>query len=488
MMRKALLVLGGVIGVLLVLMVGITLTMPSRQVDVPPAPAVEIDAEAAAQRLADSLRIATISNPDPAKFDTAEFLRFHRYLADSFPLVHARLEHETVNDLSLLYRWPGSDPALAPILLLAHYDVVPVVPGTEDRWEHPPFGGVIADGFVWGRGAIDDKFGVLALLEAVEHLLQTGFAPTRTVYLAFGHDEEVGGPNGAVPMAELLQQRGVQAEFVLDEGGAILVDIVPRLDAAIAAVGIAEKGSVTLELSVKAAGGHSSTPPQHTAIGVLSRAITRLEDNPMPRELRGAARKFFDFVGPEMPFPLRVLFANLWLLGEPLEMALETVPQANATLRTTTAATIIAGGVQSNVLPTDARASVNFRILPGDTIADVAEHARRVIDDEAVTIEVGEGAREPSPVSPVDGPAFDVLQRTFRAVFPEVVVAPFLTVGGTDSRHFGILTPNVYRILPFPGRREDMERIHGSNERVKVEDYARGIGFYVTLLRNTNGG
>lgn len=487
-MRKALLGLGGLAGVLLAGMVVVALGTTSRQIDVPPAPAVGIDVEAAAARLSGALQIATISSPDPAKFDIAEFLRFHRYLEESFPLVHARLARETVNDLSLLYRWPGSNPALAPVLLLAHYDVVPVVPGTEDRWEYPPFGGVVADGFVWGRGAIDDKFGVLGVLEAVEHLLQAGFSPARTVYLAFGHDEEVGGTNGAVAMAELLQQRGVKPEFVLDEGGAILVDVVPGIDAAIAAVGIAEKGSVTLELSVKAAGGHSSTPPKHTAIGVLSRAITRLENNPMPRELRGAVRGFFDFVGPEMPFPLRVVFANLWLLGTPLEMALETVPQADATLRTTTAATIIAGGVQSNVLPTDARASVNFRILPGDTIADVAEHTRRVIDDEEVAIAVGEGAREASAVSPVDVGAFDVLQRTFRAVYPGVVVAPFLTVSGTDSRHFGILTPNVYRILPFPGRREDMERIHGTNERVKIEDYGRAIGFYVTLLRNTNAG
>lgn len=487
-MRRFLAGAAGIVVVLLVVMLAVTLATPSRQVDVPPAPQVAIDVAAAAQRLAGALRIATVSHPDPGAFDTAEFLRFHRYLGDNFPLVHARLERETVNELSLLYRWPGSDPALAPILLLAHYDVVPVVPGTEDRWEQPPFGGVIADGFVWGRGAIDDKFGVLAVLEAVEHLLQSGFVPRRTVYLAFGHDEEVGGANGAVAMAELLRERGVRPEFVLDEGGAILVDVVPGIDAAIAAVGIAEKGSVTLELSVEATGGHSSTPPRHTAIGILSRAITRLEDNPMPRELRGAARGFFDFVGPEMPFPLRVVFANLWLLGTPLEMALETVPQGNATLRTTTAATIIAGGVQSNVLPTDARASVNFRILPGDTIADVVEHARRVIDDEAVKIEVGEGAREASAVSPVDADSFDLLQRTFRAVFPEVVVAPFLTVGGTDSRHFGIVTPNIYRILPFPGRREDMERIHGSNERVDVEDYGRGIGFYVTLLRNSNGG
>lgn len=482
-MRRFLAGAAGIVVVLLVVMLAVTLATPSRQVDVPPAPPVAIDVDAAARRLAASLQIRTISHPDPAAFDTAEFLRFHRFLEESFPLVHARLEREVVGGLSLLYRWPGSDPDAAPVVLLAHFDVVPVVAGTEDRWEQPPFAGNIADGFVWGRGALDDKFSVLAQLEAVEHALAAGFVPKRTVWLAFGHDEEVGGPNGAVAMARLLDERGVRPALVLDEGGAMLVDVVPGVDVPIAAVGIAEKGSVTLTLETRAAGGHSSSPPRHTAIGVLGRAITRLEDNQMPRELRGAARGFFDFLGPEMPLPLRVVLANLWLLGEPVEWVLEQTPATNATVRTTTAATIIAGGVQSNVLPTGAKATVNFRILPGDTIEDVVAHARAVIGDDAVTITVEEGAREASPVSPVDGAAFDALQRTIRAVYPGVVVAPYLTVGGTDARHYGILTPNVYRFMPFRGERADLERMHGSNERVAVEDYGRAIGFYATLLR-----
>ena len=482
-MRRLLKLLAGLVLVLVVVMVANTLTFTSKQVDVAAAEPVAIDVDAAARRLGGALQFETISHEDPALLDAATFLRFHRYLEENFPLVHAKLAHETVNDLSLLYRWQGRAPELAPIILLSHFDVVPVVPGTEDRWEQPPYSGAIADGFIWGRGALDDKFGVLGILESVEHLLGQGFAPARTVYLAFGHDEEVGGDNGAAVIAKLLQERGVEPEMVLDEGGAMVVEVVPYLDAPVAMIGVAEKGSVTLELTVEAQGGHSSTPPKSTAIGVLSRAIVRLERNQMPAELRGAARQFFDYVGPELFLPLRVAFANLWLLRRPIEDLLEDAPATNAMLRTTTAATIISGGVKSNVLPTDARAIVNFRILPGDTIVDVIEHARSMIDDPTVTIEPSGVAREASRESPVDSAAFAFLQQTIAASYPNVIVAPFLTVGGTDSRHFTDLTPNVYRFTPILARQEDLARIHGTNERVGVADYGKAVGFFVTLLR-----
>lgn len=485
-MRKVLLGLAAVLGALVVIVLLVTLSTGSRQIDVDPAPPVAIDVDAAARRLAGALQIETISHEDPAELDTAAFLRFHEYLAANYPRVHERLQRETVHDLSLFYRWQGRNSDAEPIVLLSHFDVVPVVPGTEDRWDQPPFSGAIADGFVWGRGALDDKFGVMAILDAVELLLGENFTPERTVYLAFGHDEEVGGPNGAVAMAELLKSRGVRAAFVLDEGGAILKDVVPGVASPVAAIGIAEKGSVTLGLRAEAEGGHSSTPPRHTAIGIVSRAVTRLEDNQMPGELRGAALKFFEFVGPEMSLPLRAALANRWLFGTPIAWMLEGNPATNATLRTTTAATIIEGGVKSNVLPTDAEATVNFRILPGDSIQDVVDHARAVIDDEQVEIEVHEGAREPSEVSPTDSDAFALLQRTISSVYPSVVVAPFLTVGGTDSRHYAILTPNVYRFTPIIGRRDDLARMHGTNERVAVDEYGQAIGFFVTLLRNAN--
>ncbi len=475
--------LGSLLVALLVVMLLVAFGSTSKQISVDPVSIDDVDVDGAARRLAGALQIETISHQDASQLDAAAFRRFHDYLEESFPLVHTTLQRETVANLSLLYRWEGRSNERPPVVLLSHIDVVPVVPGTEDRWEHPPYSGAIADGFIWGRGTLDDKFGVLAILEAIEMLLREGFQPEQTIYLAFGHDEEVGGNDGAAAIARLLDERGVQPSMVLDEGGAVIEGVVPYLAVPVAMIGIAEKGSVTLSLEVDAEGGHSSTPPRHTAIGVISRAVTRLEDNQMPRELRGAAREFFAYVGPEMPFPLNVAFANLWLLRRPIEDALEGNPATNATLRTTTAATIIAGGVKSNVLPTGARAVVNFRILPGDSVDSVEEHVRRVVDDPAIRIERLPTPREASAVSPVDSTAFSVLQRTIGAVFPDVVVAPYLTVGGTDSRHYLILTPNVYRFAPIVGTRDDLARIHGTNERISVANYARAVGFYRTLLR-----
>lgn len=484
-MKKFVAVVGAALALLLLVMVVRAVTLPSRQIEVSAVEPPRIDVAAAAERLAAAMRLETISHEDPEQLDPAAFLHFHRLVEESFPRAHQALERETVNELTLLYRWPGTNPALRPVVLLSHIDVVPVAPGTEDRWQQPAFGGVIADGQIWGRGALDDKFGVLGILEAVEYLVAEGFTPARTTYLVFGHDEEVGGESGALAAAELLRARGVQPEYVLDEGGAVIVGVVPGLDAPVAAVGIAEKGSVTLELVVEAEGGHSSTPPPHTAIGVLSQAIVKLEKQQMPRALRGASLRFFEYTGPEMPLPLRFAFANLWLLQGVIERALEASPATNATLRTTTAVTMIDGGVKQNVLPAEARAVVNFRILPGDSAAAVVEHVRRVVDDPAVAIHVLDGAREPTAEAPIDVPGFRMLQESIAQAFPGAVVAPYLTLGGTDSRHFEILTPNVYKFAPIVGRRDTLALMHGTNERIGVEDYGNAIRFFVHLLRNS---
>lgn len=487
-MMKFMKFVGIALAALLVVTLARTCAMPSLQVRVEPVEPARVDVAAAADRLAAALRLETISHEDPRHLDPGAFLAFHALMERSFPRVHATLERETVNDLTLLYRWPGADPSLRPIVLMSHIDVVPVAPGTEDRWLQPPFGGVIADGFIWGRGALDDKFGVVGILEAIEILLGEGFEPARTTYLVFGHDEEVGGDHGALAAAQLLHERGVEPEYVLDEGGAVIVGVVPGLDVPVAAVGIAEKGSVTLELVVEAEGGHSSTPPPHTAIGVLSQAVVQLERQQMPRGLKGASLRFFEFAGPEMPLPLRFAFANLWLTGCLIERVLESSPASNATLRTTTAVTMIEGGVKQNVLPAEARATVNFRILPGETSEDVVAHAKRVIADPAVQITVSDGAREPTSESPVDGEAFRILQRSIGETFAGAVVAPYLTLGGTDSRHFAPLTPNIYKFAPIIGRSETLALMHGTNERIGVEDYANAIRFYVQLLRNSQPG
>jgi len=460
----------------------------SRQVTGPPVAPFVLDTAGAARRLAGALTFRTISYQDSASFNGnggAEFSRFQDYLRRSFPNLHARLRREVTNGYSLLYEWRGSDTALKPILLLAHQDVVPIEPGTESRWTEPPFGGRVADGYVWGRGAMDDKGNLMAVLEAVERLVSDDATPRRTIYLAFGHDEEVGGMHGAARTAALLASRGVQLEYVLDEGGAITTGLVPGISGPVALVGIAEKGYVSLELTVQAEGGHSSMPPPQTATGILSAAVARLETHQMPRHIRGATAAMLDYIGPEMAFSRRLVLSNRWLFGRLIERQFGATPSGNAMLRTTTAPTILAAGVKDNVLPSTARAVVNFRILPGDSVAGVLTHTRLTIDDPRVTIRVmSESANEPSPVSPV-GVEFLSLQATFRQVAPGVIVTPWLVVGGTDSRYFDTLTPNVYRTGALGLSATDLARIHGTNERVAITDYARNITFYVQLIRNS---
>jgi len=458
----------------------------SRQVAAQPGPPLTLDTAAAAERLAGAIRFRTVSYQDSAAFDGAEFARFHEYLRTRFPKLHARLKREITNGYSVLYEWRGTDTTLKPILLLAHQDVVPVEAGTESRWTEPPFAGRVAGGYVWGRGAMDDKGNLMAVLEAVERLVADGVTPKRTIYLAFGHDEEVGGTHGAARTAALLASRGVHLEYVLDEGGAITTGLVPGIAGPVALVGIAEKGYVSLELTVRAEGGHSSMPPPETAVGILSAAVVRLEAHQMPRRISGATAAMLDYIGPEMGFSSRLALANRWLFGGLIERQFGGTPSGNAMLRTTTAPTILAAGVKDNVLPSSARAVVNFRILPGDSVAGVVNHVRQTIDDPRVTTQVlGGFENEPSPVSPVSSESFGLLQRTMRQLVPGVVVTPWLVVGGTDSRHYDGLSGNVFRTGALGLGPTDLERIHGTNERVAIKDYARNIAFYIQLIRSS---
>jgi carboxypeptidase PM20D1 len=462
-----------------------TLGFRSRQPAVTPVAPEPLDSLALAGRLAGALKFATISNQDSNAFDAQVFEGFQRYLFDSFPKVHATLAREVVNGYGLLYTWTGSDAALAPIVLLAHQDVVPIEGGTEQKWTEPPFGGVIANGYVWGRGALDDKGSLVGILEAVEHLVAAGVTPRRTVYLAFGFDEEVGGRRGATRIAQLLESRHVKPEFVLDEGGVLATGLLPGVSGPVALVGIAEKGYLTAELTVKAAGGHSSMPPGETAVGILAAGIARLEQHELPRAIRGPTAEMFDYIGPQLPFGQRLVVANRWLFGGLLANRFGRTPYGNALLRTTTAPTVFQAGVKENVLPSSARALVNFRILPGDSVAGVLAHVRDVVHDARITVNPYQTAvAEPSPVTSVDGEPFQVLARTIRQTIPGVVVTPWLVVAGTDSRHYATLTPNVLRFVGATIGNDDLRRIHGTDERIGVGDYVNVVRVYVQLLRN----
>ena len=453
--------------------------------DVPPPADIAFDGPAAAGRLAEALRFRTISHAPEAPVEADALVGLRAFLAEAFPKVHATLTREIVNGYSLLYTWTGSDPTLNPILLAAHMDVVPVEPGTEADWTHPPFAGAVADGFVWGRGAMDMKSSLMGILEAVEYLLDRGMAPKRTVYLAFGHDEEVGGTNGTAKIARLLAKRGVRLGFTLDEGLVIAEGIVPGVTKPAALVGLAEKGRVSLELVARGECGHSSMPPVSTAAGGIGRALHRLETNQMPAALKSPVSGMFDALAPEMPIFMRAVVANRWLLGPLLLSRLEEKRATNALIRTTTAATVIRGGVKSNMVPCTARAVVDFRILPGDSVAGVIAHMRATIDDPNIQFRrIGGEPSEPSPVSDIGSASFAVLHRTVRQVFPDAVVAPGLVIARTDSRHYATIADNSYRFLPLRLGPRDLKRIHGTDERVSVENYAEIVRFYVQVLRN----
>ncbi len=479
------------VGVLILTLVAVliirTLSFHSVQPQVKPVPLVKVDRAAALKRLGDAIRLRTISHEDSQKTDFQPFTALQQQLATAFPRVHRQLKREIVNQHGLLYTWAGSDPKLRPVLLLAHVDVVPVEAATRGRWTHPPFGGEVHDGYLWGRGTMDDKGQAMAILEALEHLLATGFQPKRTVLLAIGHDEEVGGALGATHIARLLERRGVKTYFTLDEGLVITRGIIPGVKKPVAVVGIAEKGYVTLEITVRGEGGHSSMPPAETAVGLLGRALDRLEGSPMPAPLSGPILRTFEAVGPEMPFGQRLVFANLWLFGSIVKKKLTANPATNAVLRTTFAPTMLQGSPQENVLAKQARALVNVRLHPRDNVAAAIRHARRVIADDRVHIRARPASiSEPLPSSQVDSAGYRLIARTIRQVCPDVIVAPGLMVGLTDSRHYRKVSPQTFRFLPLRIQAKDRARFHGVNERVGVNNYFEIITFYAQLIRNAS--
>jgi carboxypeptidase PM20D1 len=435
--------------------------------------------------LADAVRIPTVSTD--AGYDAAVFEQFHRFLAESFPSVHSDLEREVVGGHSLLFRWPGSDPDAMPFLLMAHQDVVPVEEGTEDDWPEAPFSGARDDAHLWGRGSLDDKGALIALLQAVESLLAEGFSPGPSIYLFLGHDEESGG-RGAVAAADLLGSRGVRFSFVVDEGGAVAEDLLPGVTAPLALVGVGEKASLDVVVSARGEGGHSSAPPEHTAVGRVAAAIARIEDNPMPARV-DVQRPVLKALASVLRGPRAALLRRVDRFPGIVERRFAAAPMTAALIRTTAAATMVSGGVKSNVLPQEAEAVINFRIIPGDTASGVLDHVRSLVGD-AVHVrarEFGESPPDPPALSSTDSEAFRTVTDVIAEVFPGVTVAPWILLGATDSRYFRSLADDVYRFAPFTVTPEDMGRIHGTAERIRVADAAGAVAFYRHLIARAGG-
>lgn len=482
-MKKAALALAVLVCVLLAIMVvrATRLTRPTmREAPV----SIALDETAAAERLAGALRFQTISHQEADKVDAAAFRGLHGYLETAFPAAHRGLKKETVGGLSLLYRWEGRNPALKPIILMSHLDVVPVDPGTEAQWTHPPFAGVIADGCIWGRGTIDFKFAATALLEATEHLMASGFTPERDIYFAFGHDEETSGTAGARSIAALLQSRGIQAAFILDEGLCITERMIPGVDKPVALIGVAEKGYLTLQLTATSPGGHASMPPRRTAVSALAQALVKLEEHPFPVVLTSQARHMFEALAPEMPWAKRVILGNLWLTRGIVTGMLSRSDAASALLHTTMAATMLSASPKENVLAERASAVVNLRLLPGDTIASATAHVQKVLKADSIAVEALGGGWDPSPISPMDAPAYRTLQKTVAQLFPDTAVAPGQVPGGSDSRHYTGVSPCIYRFMPIRVNPDLLKGVHSTNERIPVKDYANAVRYYIQLMRN----
>ncbi len=488
MIKKSLLGLLLAVVVLVAALAINTLRKGSRQLDVPPIAVLQIDEAGAAARLGEAVRLRTVSSRDDAALNADQFLQLHGLLQARFPKAHAALKRELVGDLSLLYTWEGSNPKAQPILLMAHQDVVPIAPGTEGDWTQGPFSGLVQDGFVWGRGAWDDKGNLMAQMEALEMLVASGYKPERTVYLAYGADEEVLGQRGAARIAALLKERKVRLDFIVDEGLLITEGIMPGLAAPAALIGIAEKGYLTTVLRMSATPGHSSMPPPKgtSAIAMMSAALKRIDDDQLPGGIRGVAGEMFATAAPEMSGFSRVALSNLWLFGPIVQKQLEVGASTNAMLRTTTALTIVNAGNKENVLPGRAEATVNFRLLPGDTKDQVMERLKAQVKDatgsDKFELFALPGAVDASKVTPTDSAQYRLINKTVREVFPGTLVAPGLMIGATDSIHFGEISDHIFKFSPVRAKHEDLPRFHGTNERITAHNLVELIRFYHRLL------
>lgn len=444
---------------------------------------VAVDSSAAAQHLGEAIRFRTVSTTeaDGGVDDPAPWRAFHDWLESTYPSVHLTMTRETLAELTLLYRWEGSDPALAPLILMAHQDVVPA-DAADKRWTAPPFDGRIVDGMIIGRGTLDDKGSLIALMEASEALIADGFAPRRTVYFLFGHDEEVGG-SGAEAAFTALARRGVSPVAVIDEG-LITVDPNPVTGKPTSIIGVAEKGYLTLTLTARGEGGHSSLPPTDGAAFRLARALTALEERPLPSHIGEApVEGFFRALAADLPVTTRMALANRWLLGGMVKRAFAALPAANAMVRTTTAPTMLRGSPKDNVLPAEAVATVNFRVHPADSIKDVVAHVEATVAGiEGISVDIVEGT-EPMPVAPMGGAAFDALSTVARGLSPSAPVVPGLVLGATDSRHARELTPYIYRYMPIVASVDDIAGIHGAGEAVSIDNLMRMVTGYQQLIK-----
>lgn len=480
MWKKIGLIILTVVVVFFIATITLTILQKTKQPEVKKV-AVAIDENKALNHLSQSITFQTISYDDRTKINFKPYDEFLSFLEKTYPHVYDELDVKHINDYSVVFKWKGQSSD-APIGLMAHYDVVPVAKGTEKNWEQPPFSGVIDDKYVWGRGTLDDKVGVIGILEAVNHLLAEGHKPAQDLYLLFGHDEEIGGDEGAAKIVAYLEKEGIHLRYVLDEGGVIVEDMVPGVSESIGVIGIAEKGSANATLTVEGSGGHSSQPKDVTTLGRLAHAISALEETQFPSDIQGPTKEMFTYVTPEMSFGYRYVFANQWLFKPIIKSILLDKPATAAVTRTTIAPTVLTAGDKTNILPEKATATINMRVIPGDTLDSLKKEIEKIIDDNQVQVHVeGEVA---SSVSKTDNAAFKEIQQAVLATHDNTVTTPYIMIGGSDAKHYQDVADDTYRFLPIAMEKDGLERMHGTNERIEKQAFIDAISFYVTLIKN----
>lgn len=458
--------------------------MPTKQIASKKAPEpMEFDLDAASEKLAASLRFRTVSGTGFDEEAEAEFLKLHEHLRKSYPNVFLKSEVTVHGGRSLLLRLFGKDKTLKPVIFMGHMDVVPVEASSTDRWLKPAFGGTVEEGFIWGRGALDCKHVVSGLLEAMETLLVSGYEPVRGIYLAFGHDEETGGANGAAAIGTFLEAEGTKAWMVLDEGGK--VDCPGHITGRPleAVVSIVEKGFASFRLDVDIPGGHSARPPKENAISVLIKAADRVNNHVFTPRLKGPLADLLGFAGTEMGFWKRLAIANMWIAKPFVVGWLGSSPSTDCLIRTTAVTTILKAGMKDNVIPSHAEAIVNTRPAFGETPESVRCELERAICDKRVKITASGHQHTPSNASSVDCDQFRLLQEAIARHFEDPVVIPGILTGGTDTKHYANLSDAVYRFIPIKLAHELAEGVHGINERIPVDEYGRMIAFYMDFMR-----
>ena len=440
------------------------------------------DSADAAKHLSEIIGFKTVSNSDPTKTDWLEFRKLHTWMEETYPAIHSRLEKTIISDYTLIYHWKGSDPMLKPVLYTAHQDVVPT--GDADKWLHAPYSGYISDdGYLWGRGSLDIKIQMVALLETIEFQLQRNYSPRRDVYLCFGHDEEVGGTEGAAKAAQYFRDQGISFSFLLDEGGAVTKKMIPGLAKPLAAVGVREKGYLDVELSCTQKGGHSSTPPSKTAIGLVAKAVLKLERRQFPLKFTKVPKKMFQTLGPFMPLHYRIILANLWLFKPLFLLLMAGNGASNAMIRTTTAPTMTKGSEAPNVLASRATAVINLRLLTETGPDQAVERIRRVVGDRRIEIKTLR-FNKPSKTSPTETEPYRILSDTILQIFPDTVVSPYLMLGATDAVKYQDVCMNIFRFCPIQVDSGELDRIHSYNERISLKNIENAVIFFTQLFDN----